>query len=137
MADLQEFKCPGCGGSIEFNSETQKMQCPYCDTEFDVEALKGYEDEKTPASFKKTEKPADTSEKLAAHRVGRGSSPVTKEGGFFVSNGYEDEKTPASFKRTEKPADTREKLAAHRVGRGSSPVECIDYYLPLCYNGLY
>ena len=45
MADLQEFKCPCCGGSIEFNSETQKMQCPYCDTEFDVEALKGYEDE--------------------------------------------------------------------------------------------
>lgn len=45
MADLQEFKCPCCGGSIEFNSETQKMQCPYCDTEFDVEALKGYDDE--------------------------------------------------------------------------------------------
>ena len=45
MADLQEFKCPCCGGSIEFNSETQKMQCPYCDTEFDVDALKGYEDE--------------------------------------------------------------------------------------------
>jgi DNA-directed RNA polymerase subunit RPC12/RpoP len=45
MVDLQEFKCPCCGGSIEFNSETQKMQCPYCDTEFDVEALKGYEDE--------------------------------------------------------------------------------------------
>lgn len=45
MADLQEFKCPCCGGSIEFNSDTQKMQCPYCDTEFDVDALKGYEDE--------------------------------------------------------------------------------------------
>lgn len=45
MAELQEFKCPCCGGSIEFNSELQKMQCPYCDTEFDVEAIKGYEDE--------------------------------------------------------------------------------------------
>lgn len=55
MADLQEFKCPCCGGSIEFNSETQKMQCPYCDTEFDVEALKGYEDEAKNQTFDEME----------------------------------------------------------------------------------
>lgn len=45
MSDLQEFKCPCCGGSIEFNSDIQKMQCPYCDAEFDVEALKNYNDD--------------------------------------------------------------------------------------------
>ena len=45
MSDLQEFKCPCCGGSIEFNSESQKMQCPYCDTEFDAEALKSYDND--------------------------------------------------------------------------------------------
>ena len=27
---LQDYKCPCCGGSIEFSSETQKMKCPYC-----------------------------------------------------------------------------------------------------------
>lgn len=43
MADIQEFKCPCCGGSIEFNSDKQKMQCPYCDSEFDAEALKNYD----------------------------------------------------------------------------------------------
>ena len=35
-----EYKCPSCGGAIQFDSETQNMKCPYCDTEFEVEALK-------------------------------------------------------------------------------------------------
>ncbi len=32
MTNVQSFKCPSCGGSIEFSSELQKMKCPYCDT---------------------------------------------------------------------------------------------------------
>lgn len=40
MANLQEYKCPCCGGAIEFNTEVQKMKCPFCDTEFDMETLK-------------------------------------------------------------------------------------------------
>lgn len=44
MAALQEYKCPCCGGAIEFNSMAQKMKCPYCDTEFDMEALASYDD---------------------------------------------------------------------------------------------
>lgn len=40
MAELLEYKCPCCGGAIEFDSGLQKMKCPYCDTEFEVEALK-------------------------------------------------------------------------------------------------
>ena len=39
MAKMQEFKCPCCGGSIEFDSSVQKMKCPFCDTEFDVKTL--------------------------------------------------------------------------------------------------
>lgn len=39
MAQLQEYKCPCCGGAIEFNSSLQKMKCPYCDTEFEMSAL--------------------------------------------------------------------------------------------------
>ncbi len=35
-----EYKCPCCGGSIEFNSDIQKMKCPFCDTEFEMDALK-------------------------------------------------------------------------------------------------
>ncbi len=42
-AGLQEYKCPCCGGAIAFDSDLQKMKCPYCDTEFEVETLKGYD----------------------------------------------------------------------------------------------
>ena len=45
MADLHGLKCPCCGGAIEFNSSVQKMKCPYCDTEFEMETLKAYDDE--------------------------------------------------------------------------------------------
>lgn len=45
MADLEEYKCPACGGALEFNSRIQKMKCPYCDTEFEMDALEAYEQE--------------------------------------------------------------------------------------------
>ncbi len=42
---ILEYKCPSCGGAIEFDSSSQKMKCPYCDCEFDVEALKYHDEE--------------------------------------------------------------------------------------------
>lgn len=39
MPVLQEYKCPQCGGDVEFNPGVQKMKCPWCDTEFDPEAM--------------------------------------------------------------------------------------------------
>lgn len=45
VTELQEYKCPCCGGAIAFDSTSQKMKCPYCDTEFDVETLVNYDDE--------------------------------------------------------------------------------------------
>ena len=39
MSELNEYKCPCCGGAIAFDSSLQKMKCPYCDTEFEVETL--------------------------------------------------------------------------------------------------
>ena len=45
MAELQEVKCPCCGGAIGFDSTIQKMKCPYCDTEFDIETLISYDRE--------------------------------------------------------------------------------------------
>ena len=44
MAVLQEYKCPCCGGAIEFDSKLQKMKCPYCDNEFEMETLASYDD---------------------------------------------------------------------------------------------
>ncbi len=44
MSELLQYKCPSCGGAIEFDSSIQKMKCPYCDTEFEVETLKAYDE---------------------------------------------------------------------------------------------
>ncbi len=45
MPTLQQYKCPCCDGAIEFDAEVQKMVCPYCDTEFEMETLKAYDSE--------------------------------------------------------------------------------------------
>lgn len=44
MPTLQEYKCPCCNGAIHFDSNLQKMKCPYCDTEFTVEALEAQDE---------------------------------------------------------------------------------------------
>ncbi len=45
MSALQEYKCPCCGGAIAFDSTIQKMKCPFCDTEFEMEVLQSYDEE--------------------------------------------------------------------------------------------
>lgn len=45
MAAIQEYQCPCCGGAIAFDSTLQKMKCPYCDTEFEMETLADYDRE--------------------------------------------------------------------------------------------
>ncbi len=39
MSELMQYKCPNCGGSVEWDSRSQKVKCPYCDAEFDVENM--------------------------------------------------------------------------------------------------
>ena len=45
MSELLKYKCPNCGGVLEFDSGTQQMKCPYCDSTVDVQALSGYDEE--------------------------------------------------------------------------------------------
>ena len=42
--NVMEYKCPCCGGGIKFDSASQNMKCPYCDTEFETETLKNYDE---------------------------------------------------------------------------------------------
>lgn len=39
---ILEYKCPCCGGGLVFGDESQKMTCPYCDTEFEIETVRAY-----------------------------------------------------------------------------------------------
>lgn len=45
MAEAQnilEYKCPCCGAGLLFGEETQKMKCEYCDNQFEMDAVKAY-----------------------------------------------------------------------------------------------
>ncbi len=59
MADTSvSYKCPNCGGPLDFAPGVSKVVCPYCDTEFDVatiEALFAKAQEKAVAAEKAKE----------------------------------------------------------------------------------
>ena len=40
MDQLYDFKCPNCGGTVEFDGSLQKMKCPYCESIFNVDDFK-------------------------------------------------------------------------------------------------
>ena len=42
MANQIQYKCPSCGGPIVFSPGAQKLACPFCENEYDVETLAGY-----------------------------------------------------------------------------------------------
>ena len=42
MDILQQYKCPCCDGAVSFDADTQKLKCPFCDTEFEPNALNAY-----------------------------------------------------------------------------------------------
>lgn len=44
MPGMEQFKCPSCGGAVEFDAGTQNLKCPYCDSEFDIQAMKQKEE---------------------------------------------------------------------------------------------
>lgn len=35
-----EFKCPNCGGKVEFDTKSQNLKCPYCEGEFNPDSFK-------------------------------------------------------------------------------------------------
>ncbi len=42
MADVQEFKCPKCGGKLNFDAATQTMLCPFCESTFDPKSIPSF-----------------------------------------------------------------------------------------------
>ena len=44
MDQLYDFKCPNCGGTVEFDGSLQKMKCPYCESVFNVDDFKKSEE---------------------------------------------------------------------------------------------
>lgn len=50
MPNAIEYKCPRCGGRLEFDSASQRMKCPYCDTSYPVSDFAGAEAQPAPAA---------------------------------------------------------------------------------------
>lgn len=42
METMTIYRCPNCGGEIKYDSEQQKLACPYCDTTFDIDVMESY-----------------------------------------------------------------------------------------------
>lgn len=40
MSDVLEYKCPHCGGAVEYSSKLKKLSCQYCGSSFSVEEMK-------------------------------------------------------------------------------------------------
>ena len=40
-----QFKCPCCGGTLQFDNKSQDIVCPYCDSHFAASDLKDYTDD--------------------------------------------------------------------------------------------
>ena len=82
MSDLREYKCPACGGAIEFDSKSQKMKCPYCDTEFELETLKELDAQMEREAGQQDDLSAGSRTGLPRRRTGQpdtGHRPPSKE----------------------------------------------------------
>ncbi|ASS76586.1 hypothetical protein CIG75_17530 [Tumebacillus algifaecis] len=42
--DILSYKCPNCSGTLKFDSQIGQMLCEYCDSTFDPEVLKKYDE---------------------------------------------------------------------------------------------
>ena len=49
MSDVQIFQCPNCGGAITFDSHSQKMKCPFCESRYDIQKLLEHDEQTNPA----------------------------------------------------------------------------------------
>lgn len=68
MADLT-YKCPGCGGYLAFDPESQAWVCPYCDSHFQQSELKADQQPE----------PQESGAQVVYHCPGCGSEIMTDE----------------------------------------------------------
>ncbi|MBE6914646.1 MAG: hypothetical protein E7472_06940 [Ruminococcaceae bacterium] len=61
MADkITNYKCPACGGPLQFSNETQDLMCEYCESHFPVAEVEAMFEQKNAAAVAAAEKQTDT-----------------------------------------------------------------------------
>ncbi|MCR5627027.1 MAG: hypothetical protein K6F99_06885 [Lachnospiraceae bacterium] len=67
---ISEYKCPACGGTMEFNPKTQNLKCPFCDTEMGLEEYKKQAGTDASADEKSSAKqPANPDEEIEGYNI--------------------------------------------------------------------
>lgn len=39
MLNQMEYKCPACGGALAFDSVSQQLKCPFCESIYDLDSF--------------------------------------------------------------------------------------------------
>lgn len=61
--DINNYKCPACGGGIKFDPKTGKVVCEYCDSSFNIEEIeKIYGVTKTDSETEEPAKPSESAQ---------------------------------------------------------------------------
>ena len=45
MSNLKQYKCPSCGGPINYDIASGQLKCPYCGSKFEIDTLQGYDED--------------------------------------------------------------------------------------------
>lgn len=58
MSNQMEYKCPACGGALAFDSASQKLKCPFCDSVYNLDQFEQQPDPAQQAQAQQGEQPA-------------------------------------------------------------------------------
>ena len=51
MSNQMEYKCPACGGALAFDSASQKLKCPFCDSVYNLDQFEQQQPDPAPVSY--------------------------------------------------------------------------------------
>lgn len=86
MATLMEQKCPCCGGAVKFDTGSQKLKCPFCDTEFDIDTMPQGMDNAGGSTVEQIEWNSDNNEWAAGETEGMKVYGCNSCGGEIVAD---------------------------------------------------
>ena len=75
------YKCPSCGGKVDYNSENHKWKCEYCGSEFSLEEMQQSEDNASTEknNSKKKEEPDNYDNYVSYHCESCGAEIIADE----------------------------------------------------------
>ena len=124
MSTMLQYKCPCCGGKIEFDSSLQQLKCPYCDTAFDVKDLKDYDE---------VLESEEIQEELPDWNVVVGPPEAVQIPAYMKEKAYEAAAKMASVRPVKAAASTKELTFEQLLQTAVPKIEVVD--MGVSYKG--